>query len=461
MNPLSLSVLLFSFGVFLIAVFSFAKRKDGIAVRFSLFSVSVCGWGFLYSLWTSQNYSPEVRLLLIRISEIFAVFIPITWLHFVLEFIGKKEPVKYFYRVNYAFAIFLAALCPTPLFFTGIHPVAIFGYYKTAGPAFYLFLALFLILVPYAFYHLVQAYRAAVEHRREQLKWVILGWLISFIAGTTTFFPVYNITAPCVLLLAMPLYPVFIGIALIRYGLFDLHQIANAFHRDKLAAIGTLATSINHEIRNPLYVIRGMAESHLVNLKEGVYASKEEAINKANEILSKTMEHSQRAMDIMKRFSEFAKQGAKEKFEREETHLSETLEDVLPLVGHELELDKIKLVKNIPETLPPIHADRRQIEEIFFNLIVNACQAMKNGGEIEISAERQNGHINVSVKDTGPGIPSDELPKIFEPFYTTKESGTGLGLYITKQLVERNHGRISLESKLNEGTCFLLSFPVV
>ena len=164
-------------------------------------------------------------------------------------------------------------------------------------------------------------------------------------------------------------------------------------------------------------------------------------------------------MEIMKRFAMFAKQGVKEETQLAEISLSETFEGVLPLIRHELELDKIQLVKKVPNDLPRIRADRRQIEEIFFNLIVNACQAMKDGGKLTVQAEQRNGSVQVEIQDDGPGIPSEQISKIFEPFYTTKESGTGLGLYVTKQLVERNGGHIFLQSKLNQGTNFILKFP--
>ena len=135
------------------------------------------------------------------------------------------------------------------------------------------------------------------------------------------------------------------------------------------------------------------------------------------------------------------------------------LENILPLVRHELVLDKIQLIQNIPSNLLPIRADRRHIEEILFNLIVNACQAMKEkGGRIEVSAEQYKEIVKVKIDDSGPGISSEQLRRIFEPFYTTKEEGTGLGLHVVKQLIERNGGSISVKSKIGFGTVFLLEF---
>ena len=146
----------------------------------------------------------------------------------------------------------------------------------------------------------------------------------------------------------------------------------------------------------------------------------------------------------------------------EEVDLGGVLEDVFLLMRHELELDKIKILQDIPKDLPPVKVDRRHFEEILFNLMMNACQAIKAQeieGEIAISAVQQNGHVNILIRDNGPGIPSDKINQIFEPFYTTKDDGTGLGLYVTKQLVEKSNGKISVKSKFPSGVEFSLRFP--
>ena len=208
-----------------------------------------------------------------------------------------------------------------------------------------------------------------------------------------------------------------------------------------------------------MYVIQGMAESHLANLDQGIYSTAEEIATKSRQIFTKTTEQTHRALDIMKRFAVFAKTNVGQEIQIERIDLNEILENVLPLVGHELELDKIKLIKNIPSELPPIQADRRHIEEILFNLIVNACQAMKSkGGRIEIAARECGKFVKVIIEDNGPGISSEQLKHIFEPFYTTKDEGTGLGLYVVKQLIERNGGKIFVKSGPGYGTYFNLEF---
>lgn len=438
----------------MIAVLSFAKRRDQIAVRFGCFSLSVCWWGFIYGFWTSQHYSPAKTLFLIRLSELSAVFIPITWLHFVMEFTVKKEPVRHFYKLNYGLSSIMAVLCFTRWFFTGVHTVPVFGYYKTAGPIFYIFLTVFATLVPYAFFHLVDAFRRATGEIRLQLSYLIFGWLISFVAGGSTFLPVFNITNFLFLLCLMPLYPIFTGLALIRYGLFDFEQIADSFQREKLMAIGTMAASLNHEIRNPLFIARGKAETYFDHIERGLCSADE----KSKEVITSIYSQLNRASDIMQKFSDFAKPFYKE-VRKEKVIVREAFQNVLQLISAEFEMNKIK-VNTVPTNGLSVHVNSRHFEEILFNLMINACHAMENeGGELTLNAYQPNGKVVVEVSDNGPGIPKDRQRKIFEPFYSTKQGkGSGLGLYITKQLVERNGGRISVKSKLKSGTSFVLEF---
>ena len=163
--------------------------------------------------------------------------------------------------------------------------------------------------------------------------------------------------------------------------------------------------------------------------------------------------------------------------ESAKANIQEALQNVLDLVSYEFELDRIHIQNNIDHNLPPIQADQRQLEEILFNLIVNACHAMgKGGGELTISSScysRASGNpstldprskrsgmtdkVILEIADTGSGIPQEHLKHLFEPFHTTKgDKGTGLGLYITKQLVERNGGKISVKREERQGTSFVL-----
>jgi len=343
---------------------------------------------------------------------------------------------------------------------TAVRPVWLYENYPKPGPFYNVLTFLYFVLVPVGFIPLFLQIRKTAGQARTRVLWLIIATLAGFSGGALTFIPIYDIPLPQYGVFLMPVYPFVMAYLVGRKSLFDEYQLIQAMQRDKLAAIGTLAASINHEIRNPLFVIQGYTDSFMGNAQDGQYASESEFRNQTLKMMCKINLQAARAMDIMKRFAVFAKAGPQPDTGIKPLRIQDVLENILPLVGHELELDKIELVKNIPENLPPVQADRRHLEEIFFNLIVNACQAMKSGGRIEINAPFDAEKIKISVKDNGPGIPADKVTQIFEPFYTTKEEGTGLGLYVTKQLVERNGGRIIVESSPGRGTTFILRFGV-
>lgn len=467
MNLYSFSVLVFSSGVLLISILALVKRKDAVAIRFLLFSICVFGWGFIFSFWITQNYSEEVTLRLVRTASVFVVFIPITWLHFVLTFLEKKEPFKFFYKITYGATFLLSFLSPTDLIFKGTHPILGFKYMPTPGELHYLHLYIFVTLVLYGFYHLIREYLFQFGTRKEQLKYLLAGTISGFVAASSVYLAFYSIKFPLILLIVMPLYPILTGIALIRYGLFDVEQIVNAFRREKLAAIGTLAASINHEIKNPLYIIQGLSEVYFANVDANNYLDQTAEIKQSREVIKKIEEQTKRAMGIMRNFSNFAKQGVGDTVCAQILNLNDVISGILPLVKHELSLRKIKLSVEVPSDLR-VSADKVHLEEVFFNLIVNAIQAIsvdtpenRAEGEIRIFSERKNGNIFIRVKDNGPGILGDKFDKIFEPFYSTREEGSGLGLYITKRLVEKNGGRLSIHSKFGSGATFEMVFKSV
>jgi len=238
---------------------------------------------------------------------------------------------------------------------------------------------------------------------------------------------------------------------------------AEAAQREKMAVIGTLAAGINHEICNPLGIARGQCEVFLLNAKDGLYEkrAKEEQVYEAMKIMEKVIKETDRATAITKKLSSFAKPGSGDI--NEDVDVAHEVDEVYALVGHELKLDKIDFAKEIPKNLPHIIADRKQIQEIFFNLIRNAGQAIKERGKITVRAREEDKKVVVDIEDTGQGIPEDKLGQIFNPFYTTKApgKGTGLGLFIVRQVVQRNRGNISVKSKVGQGTTFTLEFPVL
>lgn len=235
---------------------------------------------------------------------------------------------------------------------------------------------------------------------------------------------------------------------------------ATAAQKEKMAVIGTLSAGINHEICNPLGIARGQCEMFLLNIKEGLYKDKspQELIEKAQEIMTKVIRETDRATVITRKLSSFAKpaKGATDNNVR----LDEEIKEVISLLEHDLRLDNITIFTDIEKDLPYIAADRKQVQEVFFNIIRNAAQSIGLGGQITIRAVSANRKVYIDIKDSGPGISKRHLNQIFDPFFTTKDpgQGTGLGLFIVKQLLERNNGQISVQSESGKGTNFRIVF---
>jgi two-component system NtrC family sensor kinase len=255
-----------------------------------------------------------------------------------------------------------------------------------------------------------------------------------------------------------------LAIAISNAKLFDElgKTQAEAAQREKMAVIGTLSAGINHEICNPLGIARGQCEAFLLNIKDGLYQDKDphELLDKAKEIMTKVIKETDRATAITRKLSSFAKPA---KGDAELVDIAKEIEEVLSLVSYELKLEKIDIEKRLATDLPKILVDRKQFQEVLFNLIRNAGQAIGEKGRITVTAKEIKSNVVIDIRDTGSGIPEDKIKELFNPFFTTKEpgKGTGLGLFIVRQVVEKNGGRIYLkETTLGEGTTFTLEFPI-
>jgi signal transduction histidine kinase len=131
------------------------------------------------------------------------------------------------------------------------------------------------------------------------------------------------------------------------------------------------------------------------------------------------------------------------------------------LVANEAAINDVEFDIQLPEDLPRIEGNPRDVQQIFLNLYINAIQAMPHGGTLNVRGKaRADGNVEVQISDTGVGIPPEDLPSIFDPFFTSKEpgEGTGLGLFVTYGIVQRHHGTIEVSSVVGEGTTFTVSF---
>jgi len=219
---------------------------------------------------------------------------------------------------------------------------------------------------------------------------------------------------------------------------------------EKLASLGQLASGMAHEIHNPLAIISGEAQLYLERFKG--------QDTKVDEVFTSIIEECQRAADITRRILRFAKPAPSD---FSPVDLKATIEESLTLAGYQVRLERVERVVEVPDQLPKVRGNQNQLQEVILNLILNACQAMgEKGGKLILSAGAGNGsQVQFTVADTGPGIPANKLTKIFDPFYTTKTTGTGLGLFVSQRIVKLHGGSIEVESTEGRGTTFTIRLP--
>jgi two-component system NtrC family sensor kinase len=226
---------------------------------------------------------------------------------------------------------------------------------------------------------------------------------------------------------------------------------------EKMASIGRLAAVVAHEINNPLTGILTYAKLLKRRLVRADSAEQKELLSSIEMIESE----SRRCGEIVKDLLTF---GRTTTISYEPTDLNRVIDHCVRLVRHKLDLAGVHLDVELAQDLPMIRCDPSQIEQVMLALVVNAVDAMPNGGNLKLRTLRKphSGEVAIEVEDDGGGIPKDVLPHLFEPFFTTKERehGLGLGLAISLSIVERHQGRIEVKSELGRGTKFTVTLPV-
>lgn len=227
---------------------------------------------------------------------------------------------------------------------------------------------------------------------------------------------------------------------------------AHLIQQEKLASLGKLAAGIAHEINNPLGGI--LIYSHLL-----LEDTKKEAPQYQN--LEKIVKETTRCRDIVKGLLQFARPK-----EPEATQISvnSTLDNALSLLESQAIFQNITIKKQYQDDLPPVVADRSQLQQVFINIILNAVDAMNGKGTLTLKTFLGKGEpfIHISINDTGHGIEKADRPRLFEPFFTTKEvgAGTGLGLAICYSIIQKHEGTIEVESEVGRGSTFTVKLPL-
>ena len=223
----------------------------------------------------------------------------------------------------------------------------------------------------------------------------------------------------------------------------------------KMAAVGQLAAGVAHEVNNPLQII--LSRVQLLVLRHQA----QDGLVKDLHLIESNVKRISR---IIRSLLDFARHNSGEE-EHKEIDLVYLVNQTLNLMHHLLEKSRIDAQIHVDaDERSRIAGNTGEMEQVFLNLIINALQAMPDdGGELDIAIDRTEEQVIVRVQDTGEGIPEENLPRIFDPFFATREEtgGTGLGLSIIFGIVEKHNGRIEVDSDLGQGTTFTLTFPAI
>ena len=225
---------------------------------------------------------------------------------------------------------------------------------------------------------------------------------------------------------------------------------------EKLASLGKLVAGIAHEINNPLAGILMFAT---------LFAEDRSLPKAVREDAQIIVRETQRCAEIVKRLLEFSRNSIPRKKLKA---LAGIMDDTMALLEHQASLSGIEICRCYDPDLPNILVDPNQIEQVFVNMVVNACQAMPNGGRLSVAmrADYARHYLVTTISDTGHGIPAEHLTKIFDPFFTTKDqpanglAGTGLGLSVSYGIIQNHGGRIGVASEVNKGTMFTIELPL-
>jgi PAS domain S-box-containing protein len=249
------------------------------------------------------------------------------------------------------------------------------------------------------------------------------------------------------------------GVIISFRDLTNLHHFRMQMERiDRLATLGEVSAGIAHEIRNPLAGIKTSAQVLEESFSPGDHRS---------QLVARIVKEIDRSNELLKKFFNFAKPG---KPKQEFCSLDALIEGVYLLLSSKMKKKEIEFSKDYQSNIPDVYVDENQIEQVLINLMLNSLDALAKSGSIHVILKKaKESELNYTIgleipvvmvlEDTGCGINTENLEKIFNPFFTTKDDGVGLGLSISSRLIEENGGKMLVESEVNKGTRFIIYLP--
>jgi signal transduction histidine kinase len=491
----------------------------------------MCFFVAAFAFWNtisllSKTAQDSVKYL--RIADGFALFIPVTFLHFAMHFSGRFRPRLL--KISYALTGLIALTVGTPWFVQeGQWKFGI--WFEKGGPTFALFALIFVLLPAYGIYLLWQAAKRSTGFKRAQLSCLILATSLGFGGGFMWFPPAFGIDIPPLGAHIIALYCIIVGYAIVRYQFLDiqvvirksiiysllvtfltigyfgaLYLIEHAFQArmgyrspivsvaafalmavafqplkvgiqrlvdwlifrvpqealakrverleeqalqaEKLKAVSTLAAGMAHEIKGPLTGLMAYTEFLPERHQD------KEFVEDCHRVFTQELK---RIHGFVQDVLSFAKPKPP-KFEP--IDIGSLISSTVNLLSGELLKHRVQWAINCQHNGSTVQADSNQLRQVLINLIQNACEAMPQGGSLTIATQANNGHLELTISDTGEGMPKELLPKIFDPFVTTKDSGNGLGLAMVRSIIQSHRGTIHADSTPNLGTTFTVRLPL-
>jgi signal transduction histidine kinase len=261
----------------------------------------------------------------------------------------------------------------------------------------------------------------------------------------------------------------FLGAMLVARNIGYLSQVHSTLnYSQKLAALGRLMAGVAHEVKNPLNamtihleLLKQKLQRQMVAVAASVGVGDPDAgslpppdLTKHVDVISKEI---RRLDEVLNGFLKFARP---DELKLQPVHLASLISEIVTSIAPETQQRHIVLKTECPDTLPEINADPGMLSQALLNLALNACQAMPNGGTLKLSCHTTSGRrVEIDVEDTGVGIPPENLKRIFDLYFTTKDKGSGIGLSMVYRIVQLHDGEVEVQSTPGHGTRFRLIFP--
>lgn len=533
MNHLAISCFITFVTSLLSAIFVILHSPKTILKKiWGLFNFFVSFWAIGIFQATITPYK-DIALFWFRASNLAALFIPISFFHFVLLLtnqIPNKKPKLIVYYFVTLFYFFVSFFLPNT-FIPNVAPKLSFNFYLEAGSLYFLFPLIYIYIVLESFVILLKDYKTASKTKRNQFKYLFFGILVGHLGGFTTFPLVFNIPVYPFGAYLVPVYILTTSYAIVKHQLMDIRivfkksiiysisiatisilYLLSIFTLEKLAqeifgyhslaisigtafALGLFFIPIRHKIQYFMdkYFFRGtpseIAEQNEQLRQEIVQSEKYKTLTTLTTGFAHEIKN---PLTAIKTFSEFLPQKLEDKkflkkFARIVSHEVERIDDMIhqlldygkpaPLAIkktniHKLLNDTLEVLSNtfisknitvVKQLFPAsysLNIDPNQIRQALLNILLNAVDAMPQGGTLTISTSVTNtSYFVIEIEDTGKGIRREDLSQIFDPFFSRKDSGTGLGLSITQSLITNHKGVIQIRSKVRVGTTVRIDLP--